>query len=102
MKRIAEFKDKNAALLSNLMPNDEKVAMLEHNVVNVIKGRDNKNRRILVVSCGKSWDPSAVSADQIFRVLYLVHQLAMWEPLTQASTIEIVDGQAGFMTLLVL
>lgn len=102
MKRIAEFKDKNAALLSNLMPSDEKIAMLEHNVVNVIKGRDHKNRRMLVVSCGKSWDPSAVSADQIFRVLYLVHQLAMWEPLTQASTIEIVDGQADFITLLVL
>ncbi|XP_033315788.1 clavesin-2 [Bombus bifarius] len=92
MKRIAEFKDKNAALLSNLMPSDEKVAMLEHNVVNVIKGRDNKNRRILVVSCGKSWDPSAVSADQIFRVLYLVHQLAMWEPLTQIyGTVVIMD-----------
>ena len=46
------------------MPNDERVAMLEHNVVNVIKGRDHKNRRILIVNCGKSWDPSAVSADQ--------------------------------------
>ncbi|XP_060815039.1 retinaldehyde-binding protein 1 [Bombus pascuorum] len=92
MKRIAEFKDKNAILLSNLMPNDERVAMLEHNVVNVIKGRDHKNRRILIVNCGKSWDPSAVSADQIFRVLYLVHQLAMWEPLTQIyGTVVIMD-----------
>ncbi|XP_043594012.1 clavesin-2 [Bombus pyrosoma] len=92
MKRTAEFKDKNAALLSNLMPSDEKVAMLEHNVVNAIKGRDHKNRRILVVNCGKSWDPSAVSADQVFRVLYLVHQLAIWEPLTQIyGTVVIMD-----------
>lgn len=83
MKRVAEFKEKNASLLDNLMPQDEKAAFLENNVVNVLKGRDHKGRRVLVVNAGKTWDPSKVSADQLFRVFYLIHEAAMLEPETQ-------------------
>lgn len=88
MKRVAEFKEKNAVLFDNLLPSDEKVAILEHNVVNVLKGTDHKGRRVLFVNCGKTWDPSKVSADQILRLLYLVHLLAMQEPETQVITSE--------------
>lgn len=52
MKRIAEFKEKHKALLENLLPEDEKDAFINHNVVNVLKDRDHKGRRVLVVNCG--------------------------------------------------
>lgn len=83
MRRIADFKVKHAALLHNLMPSDEKEAITEHNVVNVMKTRDHKNRRVMIVNSGKLWNPSKVSSDQIFRMFYLVHELAMNEPETQ-------------------
>ena len=85
MKRIAEFKQNNASLLDNLMPFDEKKAFLENNVVNVLKGRDHKRRRVLIVNSGKTWDPSKVSADQMFRIFYLIHEAAMLEPVTQVN-----------------
>lgn len=85
MRRVAEFKVKNAFLLDNLMPEDEKAAFLDNNVVNVLKNRDHKRRRVLLVNAGKSWDPSKVSADQMFRVFYLIHEAAMLEPETQVN-----------------
>lgn len=92
MKRVADFKQKNASLLDNLMPADERVALLEHNVVNVMKSRDHKHRRVLLVNAGKSWDPSKVSADQMFRLFYLIHELAIAEPETQVhGTVVIMD-----------
>lgn len=83
MKRVADFKVKHASLLDNLMPADEKEAFTEHNVVNVFKHNDHKNRRVLLVHSGKTWNPSKVSCDQIFRMFYLIHELAMQEPETQ-------------------
>lgn len=86
MHRAAEFKEKNAALLHNLLPSDEKEALVNHNVVNVFTHRDHKNRRVLLVNCGKLWDPSKVSADQLFRIFYIIHKLAAQEPETQVVT----------------
>ncbi|XP_016907987.1 retinaldehyde-binding protein 1 isoform X2 [Apis cerana] len=92
MRRVAEFKEKNSSILKNLMPNDEEELITKHNVVNVIKERDHKGRRILVVQCGKNWNTSAVNSDQIFRLFYLIHELAMLEPETQIyGTIVILD-----------
>ncbi|XP_015509823.1 retinaldehyde-binding protein 1 [Neodiprion virginianus] len=90
MKRVAEFKEKNAALLENLMPQDERAAFIESNVVNVLKGRDHKGRRVLLVNAGKSWDPSKVSADQLFRIFYLIHEAAMREPETQVRGVVVI------------
>lgn len=92
MKRVAEFKEKNSSLLDNLLPIDEKVAMLEHNVVNVLKGRDHKGRRMMLVNCGKVWDPSKVTTDQILRLFYMIHEVAMREPLTQVNETRIASG----------
>ncbi|XP_012233421.1 clavesin-1 [Linepithema humile] len=83
MKRIADFKEKNSILLQDLMPSDEKEALTQHNIVNVLKTRDHKNRRVLFMNCGKKWDPSKVTSDQIFRMLYLIHEMAIQEPETQ-------------------
>lgn len=83
IKRIADFKQKQAALLDNLIPSYEKKSLLEHNLVNVLKNRDEKRRRVLIINIGKFWDPSKINADQLFRLLYLVHVAAMFEPETQ-------------------
>jgi hypothetical protein len=52
MRRVAEFKLKNAAILDNLMPIDEEKSLLENSVVNVLVDRDQKGRRILVTYNG--------------------------------------------------
>ncbi|XP_015592333.1 clavesin-1 [Cephus cinctus] len=90
LKRIAEFKEKNAALIDNLMPSDEKQSLLENNVVNVLKNRDHKGRRVLIVNVGKTWDPSKVTCDQLFRVFYLIHELAMLEPESQVRGVVVI------------
>lgn len=52
MKRVAEFKEKNADILDDLMPGDEENAFLNHDVVNILKNRDHKGRRVLIVNVG--------------------------------------------------
>ncbi|XP_032668664.1 clavesin-1 [Odontomachus brunneus] len=83
MQRIAEFKEKNAALLHNPLPSSEQDALLNNNIINVLTTRDHKNRRILLVHSGKLWDPSKVTSDQMFRLFYIIHTLAVLEPETQ-------------------
>lgn len=60
MRRIAEFKRDNASLLNGLEPEHEKTAFLEHKVVNVLKGRDDKGRRVLIVSVGGKRNTSSI------------------------------------------
>jgi hypothetical protein len=52
MRRVADFKLKNASILNNLMPVDEEKTFLENRVVNVLVDRDQKGRRILVTHNG--------------------------------------------------
>lgn len=52
MRRAAEFKRDNASLLEGLLPEHEQEAFLQHNVANVMKGRDHKGRRVLIVNVG--------------------------------------------------
>ncbi|XP_072936998.1 clavesin-1 [Epargyreus clarus] len=92
MRRIAEFRRDNASLLDNLLPEHEKVAFMDHKVVNVLKGRDHKGRRVLIVSVGGTWDPKKVNADQLFRLFYLIHEAAMLEPESQVrGTVVLMD-----------
>lgn len=85
MRRIAEFKKNYKNLLHNLMPEDERRAFTEHNVVNVLANRDQKGRRVLLVNCGALWDPKQVSSEQLFRMFYLIHLIAQLEPATQIN-----------------
>lgn len=85
MRRIAEFKKNYHNLLHNLMPEDERRAFTEHNVVNVLANRDQKGRRVLLVNCGALWDPKQVSSEQLFRLFYLIHLIAQLEPATQIN-----------------
>ncbi|KAK7788490.1 hypothetical protein R5R35_011932 [Gryllus longicercus] len=90
MQRVADFKDKNDWLLGGLRPETEKVVLTEHNVVNVMAGRDQKGRRVLFVNVGGTWDTKSVTSDQIFRLFYLIHQGAMQEPETQVAGVVVV------------
>ncbi|XP_072383651.1 clavesin-2 [Diabrotica undecimpunctata] len=95
MKRIAEFKEKHKGLLENLMPDDEKVALTEHNVVNILTNLDHKGRRVLLVFAGETWDPSKVTSDQIFRMFYLIHEMAVLEPKTQVRGVVVIMDYDG-------
>lgn len=57
--------------MKDLLPEQEKKAFTEGNVVNVLKNKDHLGRRVLVVSTGKVWNPDEVTADQLFRLFYL-------------------------------
>lgn len=71
LRRIAEFRKEHENLVKELLPEDEKKAFVEGNVVNVLTNKDHLGRRVLVVNSGKVWDPDQVSADQLFRLFYL-------------------------------
>ncbi|XP_044751648.1 retinaldehyde-binding protein 1 [Coccinella septempunctata] len=79
MKRVADFREKYKASLENLMPDDEKDAFMNHNVVNVLKNVDHKGRRVMIVNCGGTWNTSKVTSDQLFRLFYLIHIAATLE-----------------------
>lgn len=68
---MAEFRRDHEEVLKDLLPANEKKALIEGNVVNVLKNRDHLGRRIMVVNCGKVWDPDLVPGDQVFRLFYL-------------------------------
>ncbi|RZC39186.1 retinaldehyde-binding protein 1, partial [Asbolus verrucosus] len=134
MKRISDFKVKYKDILENLLPEDEKEAFTQHNVVNVLTNRDHKGRRVLLVNVGEftddlqktvtqniiifvyyqhqyllvashnsfkaqqltltyssgTWDTSKVTADQLFRIFYLIHEAAVLEPETQVRGVVVI------------
>ncbi|KAK5646329.1 hypothetical protein RI129_004793 [Pyrocoelia pectoralis] len=98
MKRIADFKEKHKDLIGNLMPEDEKTAFINHNIINVLKNRDHKGRRVLIQNCGSNWDPSKVTAESVFRMLYLIHEAAVLEPETQVRGSVVVLDFDGLST----
>lgn len=95
MKRISDFKEKHKNLLTDLMPEHEMEAFTKHSVVNVLKDRDHKGRRVLMVNCGGTWDPSKVSSDQLFRMFYLIHEAAILEPETQVRGVVVLMDFEG-------
>lgn len=52
MRRVAEFKEKNALVLKDLSPSSERSALIDNKVVNVLIDRDQHGRRILVANVG--------------------------------------------------
>ncbi|XP_014253369.1 clavesin-1 isoform X2 [Cimex lectularius] len=82
MKKVSDFKVKHAAVIGSVLPDDEKSAMVDHNVVNVLVDRDQNGRRVLIANLGSLWDTRAINGDQIFKLFYMVHVLAMQEPET--------------------
>lgn len=90
MKTVAEFKKNNFDIIGNVMPEDERAAFVDNNVVNVLKDRDQDGRRILVVNCGELWDTKRVSSEQLFRLFYLIHVAAQVELETQVHGVVVI------------
>ncbi|KXJ77971.1 hypothetical protein RP20_CCG005975 [Aedes albopictus] len=90
MRRIAEFKKSNHPLMHDLFPIDEKISFTDHEIVNVLTNKDHKGRRVLVMNCGKAWDPKQVNAEKMFRLFFLVHLVAQLEPSTQINGVVII------------
>ncbi|XP_055640440.1 clavesin-1-like [Toxorhynchites rutilus septentrionalis] len=90
MRRIAEFKKNNYPLMHNLYPEDEKRSFMEHGIVNVLTNRDQKGRRIMVINCGKAWDPRQIDGNRLFRMFFLIHLMAQLEPTTQINGVVII------------
>jgi retinaldehyde-binding protein 1 len=83
MKSTASFRKDNAALVHGLIIEQLKEKFITGNIVNVLKNCDQLGRRVLIVNCGELWNPSAIPADDVFRMLYMVHIPAQLEPETQ-------------------
>ncbi|KAF5274943.1 hypothetical protein FQR65_LT04284 [Abscondita terminalis] len=98
MKRIAGFKEKNKHIVGNLMPQDVYEIVSQHDIVNVLKDRDQKGRRVLIQHTGSRWDPSKVPADVVFKMLYLLHEAAVLEPETQIRGIVVILDFDGLST----
>jgi len=90
MRKIAEFKLENKAILNNLMPEDEKSSFIENDVVNVLTNCDQDGRRVLIVHCGSQWDTKKVNSDQLFRLFYLIHVAAQVEPQSQVRGVVVI------------
>lgn len=90
MRRIAEFKRDYADTIKNLMPEDEKHAFIDNEVINVLTNFDQEGRRVLVVHCGKVWDTKQVTSEQLFRLFYLIHIAALVEESTQVRGVVVI------------
>ncbi|XP_055682226.1 clavesin-2 [Lutzomyia longipalpis] len=95
MRRIAEFKKTHNAMLKHVMPEDERSAFEDHNIVNVLTNLDHKGRRVLIVNCGAPWDPKIVNSDKLFRIFYLVHLAAQLELATQIRGVVVIMDFEG-------
>ena len=60
IKRVVEFKEKHANVLKDLHPKNEKKAITEESVLNVLKDKDQHGRRILIVNCGGKYDKEKI------------------------------------------
>jgi len=45
--------------------------------------------------CTEVWDPSRVTADQIFRIFYLIHLAALQEPQSQVCGVVVIMDFKG-------
>lgn len=85
LRGIAEFRRDHEKVLQDLLPASMEKFLTEGNVVNVLKNKDHLGRRIMVVNCGKVWDPDVCPSDQVFRLFYLVHIVSQLEKSTQIN-----------------
>lgn len=95
MRSIAAFRKENASLVRGLMPEMEKKAFTEYQVVNVLKNCDQLGRRVLIVNCGQLWDTANVSSDALFRMFYIIHIAAQLEPETQVRGVVVIMDFEG-------
>ncbi|XP_075213122.1 clavesin-1 isoform X2 [Lycorma delicatula] len=96
MKRVSDFKEKHENVLKGLTAESERSSLTDNKVVNVLVDRDQHGRRILIANIGGLWDTQKVSSNQLFRVFYLIHLVAMLEPETQIRGVVVILDFNGF------
>ncbi|XP_046401620.1 retinaldehyde-binding protein 1 [Ischnura elegans] len=89
IKKLCEFRANNGSVLDGLEPSSEEGSFKE-GVVNVLIDRDQLGRRIMVCNLGACWEPKRINVDQIFRLFYLIHQMAVLEPQSQVSGVVVI------------
>ncbi|XP_017857918.1 PREDICTED: alpha-tocopherol transfer protein-like [Drosophila arizonae] len=97
LKNVASFRKENKALVHGLQVKDVQERFVKGSVINVLKNCDQKGRRVLIVNCGKLWDPNLIPSDEMFRMLYVVHIAAQLEEETQVRGVVCImdfDGLA--------
>ncbi|XP_037928475.1 clavesin-2 [Teleopsis dalmanni] len=97
MKSVASFRKDYALLVRGLLVEQVKEKFVQGSAVNVLRNCDQKGRRVLIVNCGKLWNPSEIPPDELFRMLYMVHIAAQLEPETQIRGVVVImdfDGLA--------
>ena len=83
MKSTANFRKEYSNLVHGLLIENVKDKFIQGSVINVLKNCDQHGRRVLIVNCGELWNPNEIPADDVFRMLYMVHIAAQLEPETQ-------------------
>lgn len=83
MISTSSFRKEHSHLVHGLLIDSVKEKFIQGGVINVLKNCDQQGRRVLIVNCGELWDPCQIPADDVFRMLYLVHIAAQLEPETQ-------------------
>ncbi|CAD1475266.1 unnamed protein product, partial [Heterotrigona itama] len=82
MKRFYKFKLNNPRYCLNLVPSNEK-KVLSSDIVIPLSNRTADGCRLLLINCGKTWNPKVITTDEIFRAVILSMEAAIAEPRTQ-------------------
>ncbi|KOX73152.1 Alpha-tocopherol transfer protein-like [Melipona quadrifasciata] len=94
MKRFYKFKLNNPRYYLNLLPSNEK-KVLSSDIVIPLPNRTANGCRLLLVNCGKAWNPKVISTDEIFRSVILSLEAAIAEPRTQIAGIHVILNMTG-------
>ena len=87
MKRFYKFNLNNPRYCLNLVPSNEK-KILSSEIVIPLPNRTADGCRLLLINCGKVWNPKVISIDEIFRAVILSTEAAIVEPKTQVYSIQ--------------
>ena len=89
MKRFYKFKLNNPRYCLNLLPSNEK-KVFSSDIVIPLPNRMANGCRLLLINCGKVWNPKVISTDEIFRSVILSLEAAIAEPRTQVCSIQVL------------
>lgn len=95
LKQIAQFRKEHEKILKGLLPENVKKPFVEGHCVNILIDKDHKGRRVLLMSQGQDWDPSVISQDEIFQLLYLMHIISQQEMSTQINGVVVIMDYEG-------
>ncbi|KAK9306476.1 hypothetical protein QLX08_002852 [Tetragonisca angustula] len=94
MKRFYKFKLNNPRYCLNLLPSNEK-KVFSSDIVIPLPNRMANGCRLLLINCGKVWNPKVISTDEIFRSVILSLEAAIAEPRTQIAGIHVILNMTG-------